>query len=113
MFPANAYVIRQATVFDEDELRRLAELDGGQPLPGPVLIGEIGGIPAAAVSLADGHVAADPSRPTARLVSLLGMRFRSLRAFEQQPSLPARLNANMSGWKARARPVPTARELPV
>jgi hypothetical protein len=113
MFPTNAYVIRPATVDDEGVLRRLAELDGRQPLSGPVLIGEIGGIPGAAVSLADGHIAADPARPTAQLVPLLAMRFRSLRAFEEQPSLPGRLRASMSGWKVRARPVATARELPV
>jgi hypothetical protein len=54
MLPANAYVIRQATVDDEGVLRRLAALDSRPPLVGPVLIGEIGGTPAAAVSLADG-----------------------------------------------------------
>ena len=112
MFATNAYVIRQATVDDERALLRLAELDGRRPLSRPVLIGEIGGIPAAAVSLADGQIAADPFQPTAHLVPLLGIRFRALRAFEQQPSLPARLRANMSGWKARNRP-PPAQELPV
>jgi len=111
MFPTNAYVIRQATLDDEGALRRLAELDGRRPLSGPVLIGEIDGSPAAAVSLADGQIAADPFQATAQLVPLLGIRFRALRAFEKQPSLPARLKANMSGWKARNRPTP-ARELP-
>jgi hypothetical protein len=111
MFPTNAYVIRQATVDDEGALRRLAELDGRRPLSGPVLIGEIGGIPVAAVSLADGQITADPFQPTAQLVPLLGIRFRAQRAFKEQPSLPARLKANMSGWKARNRPAP-ARELP-
>ena len=112
LFSTNAYVIRQATVDDEAALRRLADLDGRRPLSGPVLIGEIGGIPAAAVSLADGQIAADPFQPTAHLVPLLGIRFRALRAFEQQPSLPARLKANMSEWKVRNRPAP-AQELPV
>jgi hypothetical protein len=111
MFPTNAYVIRQATVDDEGALRRLAELAGRRPLSGPVLIGEIGGIPAAAVSLPDGQIAADPSKPTAQLVPLLGIRFRAQRAFKDQPALPARLKANMSGWKARNRPAP-ARALP-
>ena len=106
MFPTNAYVIRQATVDDEGAVRRLAELDGRRPLAGPVLIGEIGGIPAAAVSLADGQIAADPFQPTGQLVPLLGIRFRALRAFDKQPSLPARLKATMSGWKASNRPAP-------
>jgi hypothetical protein len=112
LFSTNAYAVRHATVDDEPALRRLAELDGRRPLSRPVLIGEIAGIPAAAVSLADGQIAADPFQPTAHLVPLLGIRFRSLRAFERQPSLPARLKANMSGWKARNRAAP-AQELPV
>jgi hypothetical protein len=70
-----------------------------------------GGIPAAAVSLADGHITADPSQPTAQLVPLLGIRFRAQRAFEDEPSLVARLKAAMSGWKARNSPAP-ARALP-
>jgi hypothetical protein len=111
MFPTNAYVIRQATVDDEGALRRLADRAGRPPLPDPVLIGEIRGIPAAAVSLADGQIAADPCKPTARLVPLLGIRFRAQRAFKDQPSLPERLRANMSGWKARNRPAPS-RALP-
>ena len=111
MFPTNAYVIRKATVDDEGALRRFAELEGRRPLSGPILIGEIGGIAVAAVSLADGHIAADPSQPTRQLVPLLGIRYRALRAFETQPSLPARLKANMSGWKAKNRPAP-ARALP-
>ena len=108
MLPANAYVIRQATVDDEGVLRRLAELDGRPPLVGPVLIGEIGGIPAAAVSLADGSIAADPFRPTATLRQVLRVRVRSLRAFEEQPSLSERMKAIMSGWEVRARRVATA-----
>ncbi len=103
MLPANAYVIRQATVDDESALRRLAELDSRSPLVGPVLIGEIGGIPAAAVSLADGSIAADPFRPTTTLRQVLRVRVRSLRAFEEQPSLSERMKAIMTGWDVRAR----------
>jgi hypothetical protein len=102
MYPTNAYVTRQATVHDVAVLRRLVEATGRAPLAGPVLIGEIDGVPAAAVSLADGRVAADPRQGTARLSQILEMRFRSLRAFADQPSLPVRLRAAMSGWKAKA-----------
>lgn len=108
MLPANAYVIRQATVDDEGVLRRLVELDSQPPLVGPVLIGEIGGTPAAAVSLADGSVAADPFRPTATLRQVLRVRVRSLKAFEEQPSLSERMKAIMSGWEVRARRMGTA-----
>jgi hypothetical protein len=103
MLPANAYVIRRATADDEGAVRRLAELDSRPPLAGPVLIGEIDGTPAAAVSLADGSIAADPFQPTATLRQVLRVRVRSLRAVEEQPSLSERLKAIMSGWEVRAR----------
>src|SRR5215213_7498904 len=54
MFPANAYVIRQATIDDHTTLERLAALDSQRPLRGPAVIGEIDGTPAAAISMADG-----------------------------------------------------------
>ena len=67
MLPANTYVIRQATVDDERALRGLAELDSQRPLDGPVLIGEIDGRAAAAISLADGRAVADPFQFTVHL----------------------------------------------
>jgi hypothetical protein len=64
MYPADAYTIRYATVNDVPALRRLVELAGARLFCGPALIAEIGGAAAAAVSLADGRVIADPSQPT-------------------------------------------------
>jgi len=96
MFPANAYVIRQATSHDETVLERLAGLDGQKPLSGRALIGEIDGTPAAAVSLEDGRVVADPFKATAQLVPVLIMRRRSLQAYHERPSLPARLRAGLA-----------------
>ena len=101
MFAANTYVIRKATEDDRDMLRRIAELDSQRPLSGPALIGEIGGAPAAAVSLADGRMIADPFQPTAHLTPLLRVRFRALRALGTTPSLVERLRAGV-------RPVATA-----
>jgi hypothetical protein len=95
MFPANAYVIRSATDADADTLRRLAALDSQRALSGPVLIGEIDGAPAAAVSVSDERVVADPFRRTARLTPLLRMRARSLRAVERTPSVRERLIAGV------------------
>jgi hypothetical protein len=80
MDSANAYVIRYATVDDVPELRRLVQLDGARLFCGPALIGEIGGVPAAAVSLADGRVIADPSLPTTALRQLLRTRREASRA---------------------------------
>jgi len=93
MSPANAYVIRQASPNDRAVLERLAALDGQKPLSGRALIGEIDGVPAAAVSLADGRVVADPFKLTVDLVPVLMMRRRSLQAFTERPYLPAPLRA--------------------
>ena len=95
MFPANAYVIRQATIDDQRVLERLAGLDSQRPLRGPALIGEIDGTPAAAISMADGRVVADPFKLTAQLVPVLMLRRRSLQAFAARPALPDRLKAGI------------------
>jgi hypothetical protein len=96
MHSANAYVIRHATIDDRSTLERLAALDSQPPLTGDALIGEIDGIPAAAVSLADGRVVADPFKPTAHLVPVLMMRRRSLLTYAERASLPARLKARIA-----------------
>jgi len=95
MYSANAYVIRQATIDDDDVLERLAALDGQRPLSGRALIGEIDGVPAAAVSLVDGRVVADPFKGTTQLVPLLIMRRRALKALSERPSLPERIRAGL------------------
>jgi hypothetical protein len=91
MFGGNTHVIRIATLDDDRALRRLAELDSQRPLSGRVLIGEIDGQPAAAISLADERVIADPFQPTSHLVVLLGLRAGALRAHQQTPSLADRV----------------------
>jgi hypothetical protein len=95
MFPANAYVIRQATIDDQSTLERLAALDSQRPLSGRALIGEIDGTPAAAISLTDGRVVADPFQPTAQLLPVLMMRRRSLLAFAKHPSVADRVKVGM------------------
>ena len=95
MYSANAYVIRQATIDDEPALQRLSALDSQRPLSGRTLIGEIDGAPAAAVSIADGRVIADPFQATAHLIPVLIMRRRALQAFAERPGLPARVKAGM------------------
>jgi hypothetical protein len=93
MFAANTHVIRLATNDDVPALRKLAELDSQRVFCGPALIGEIDGVPAAAVSLIDGRVIADPFRRTAPLVSYLRVRAQALKAYESTPSLRDRLRA--------------------
>lgn len=97
MYPANAYVIRQATEEDEPVLHRLAGLDSQRPISGPALIGEIDGVPAGAVSLTDGRTVADPFQPTAVLRQLLRMRRGALLAYSRTPSLRERLRAAFAG----------------
>jgi hypothetical protein len=93
MYPANAYVIRQATEADATTLRQLAELDSQAPFAGPALIAESGGTAIAAISLFDERVVADPFERTAVVTQLLHMRLHALRAHSGTPSLPERLRA--------------------
>jgi hypothetical protein len=93
MLPANTYVIRPATDDDQPELQALAELDSQRPLDGPALVGEIQGRPAAAISLQDRRVIADPFLFTVQLRQVLRMRAAALHAHEQTPSLPVRVRA--------------------
>ena len=101
MYAADAYNIRKATETDEPDLRRLAELDSQRPLWGPALVAEIGGEPAAAISLSDGRMIADPFQPTAVARQMLRLRFGALQAYSQTPSLPDRIRKVMAPFRAR------------
>ncbi len=72
-----AIVIRRATDADICTLADLAILDSREPLAGPALIAEVGGVARAALGLHDGSVAADPFAPTAELVELLRLHARA------------------------------------
>ena len=95
MFGSSTYTYRHATEDDAATLRRLAELDSSAPLTGRVLIGEIAGSPAAALSLDDDRVIADPFRRTDHLVACLRSRAGATRAYEACPSLSERMRAAM------------------
>jgi len=98
MFASNSYRVRLATRDDVDTLTSLAERDSQQPLVGRVLIGQLDGTPAAALSLHDGRVIADPSLRTGPLVATLHMRAAGIRAFETTPSLPDRLRVAFASF---------------
>lgn len=102
MYPTNAYHIRRATEADKSALRRLAELDTRTPIAGPALIGEIDGSPAAAISLIDGRVIADPFQRTAVLTQIMRMRYASLQAASRTPSLSERMHASFAPFRAKA-----------
>jgi hypothetical protein len=91
MFPSNAYIIRPATAADSAALRRLAALDEAKPLTGRILIGEIAGEPAAALSLKTGATIADPFVLTDNLRTHMRMRAAALQAVEREPSLRERM----------------------
>lgn len=102
MISANAHQIRFATDEDGDALRRLAESDSQKPLDGRVLIGQIDGTPAAALSLQDGRSVADPFERTDHLVANLRMRAGAIRAYEVTPSLRERLLAALPARRGNA-----------
>jgi hypothetical protein len=102
MIAANAYRIRFASIDDADTLGDLAARESQQPLVGRILVGHIDGAPAAALSLHDGRVIADSSHRTDRLVPALRMRAGAIRAFEDTPSLPARLLAALPTERGRS-----------
>jgi hypothetical protein len=100
--PADAYVIRLAGDYDEPHLARLAEVDSAPPLEHPILLGEIGGRPAAALDLDTGRTIADPFVATAGLQAHLRMRAGAYDASARAPGLKERIRAAMS----RTRVVP-------
>jgi hypothetical protein len=83
MFNANAFTIRPAHESDEPTLVWLAALASQPAVRRPALIGDIDGMPAAAISLVDGRVVTDPFRPAA--------------------GLDAHLRLHRSGWRAPGR----------
>ena len=78
------FTIRHAQPSDEPTLRWLAALAEQPAVARPALIGDIDGLPAAAISVADGRVVADPHRRTA--------------------GLAVRLRLHRSGWRAHRSP---------
>ncbi len=71
--------IRPAYPDDLPDLQRLAALDSATVPGGELLIAELDGVLAAAVSIDDQGVIADPFRPTAAVVDLLARRARQFR----------------------------------
>ena len=91
MFPADTFAIRLATEDDTAALRRLAALDSARPLTGRVLIGELHGEPAAALSLKTGVAVADPFQATENLRVHMRMRASAVEAIDREPSLRERM----------------------
>jgi hypothetical protein len=104
-FSATAYTIRLATAGDDAQLRRIAAIDSQRPLAiGPVLLAELDGTPAAALSLADGRVIANPFVPTGQLRAHLRLRAAANGAHRREPTVAKRIRAALSR-AASSRPV--------
>lgn len=77
--PGADVAIRLVQARDETALRELEELDGRSLTGGAHLLAELGGVPVAAIAVADESVVADPFAHTAGVVDLLRVRARQLR----------------------------------
>ena len=111
MFATNTYRIHLATDQDADILRDLALRTEQRPLEGRVLIGELDGTSAAALSLSDGRVIADDARGVDHLVANLRIRAISMWAHDETPDLRERMLSGLPAWyRAVAVPTPAADE---
>ena len=75
------FTIRRAEASDDATLFHLGALAGETPVRRPALIGDLDGMPVAAISIVDGRVVADPFRPA--------------------PGLETHLRLRRSGWHVR------------
>jgi hypothetical protein len=89
------HVIYEATASDAGKLWYLAQLTGQPRLRDRALIADVQGSPAAAISLADDRIVADPYRDTAHLTTELRRRARALRALERTASLSDPMRAGV------------------
>jgi hypothetical protein len=81
MINSNAYTVRRGTPADAPTLAWLGALAGKPAVRLPTLIGDVDGMPAAAISQMDGRVVADP--------------------FHSTPGLVTQLRLHRSGWRGR------------
>jgi hypothetical protein len=104
---SNAIEIRLLSTQDVTELKRLAELDGANAPPEPLLGGIVDGRLVAAHSLSTDASIADPFRPSAEIRSLLARRVYQLRG-DRGRGLLGRLRRR-SGARAGSPPGPADR----
>jgi hypothetical protein len=97
VFSANAHPVRPATADDAVALRRLAAAAGARPLEGRVLVAEVGGEIAAAISSDERRTIADPALAPAHLTTILRLRADALAAVARQPSLAERMREAVIG----------------
>ena len=101
MFPASSHVVRPATARDANALRALAAVCGARPLAGGVLVAEVRGVVAAAISRDELRTIADPALAPAYLTAILRLRANALAAVARQPSLAERMREAVLGPRER------------
>jgi hypothetical protein len=101
VFPANLQIIRPAVAEDALLLRKLAAAAEAPPLTGRILIAEVRGVIAAAMSRDEGRTLADPATAPAYLTTVLRLHADALAAFEREPRLAERFRAAIVGAEAR------------
>jgi hypothetical protein len=102
MPPITTYTIRPATDADQRALELVAALDSRRSLTGDILLAEKDGSIAAALSLTDRRVVADPFRATADARDLLQARAASLDGVTRTPLLRDRVRAAVQVARTRS-----------
>jgi antirestriction protein ArdC len=97
VLPANSHRVRPATAHDAKALRKLAAVSGARPLGGRILVAEVRGVLAAAISRDDLRTIADPALAPAYLTTILRLRADALAAVARQPSLAERVREAVLG----------------
>jgi hypothetical protein len=97
VFSANTHPVRPAIAHDAIALRKLAALSGARPLAGRVLVAEVRGVVAAAISRDEMRTIADPALAPAYLTAILRLRANALAAVAHQPSLAERMREAVLG----------------
>jgi hypothetical protein len=96
--------IRRADARDADSIARLAALDSTRPPSGVVLLAEHRGELWAAISADDGHVAADPFRPSAASAGRLRDQVVSTSPSRRRGALRRRLRSVLGPIQHNPRP---------
>jgi len=96
--------IRRADARDADSIARLAALDSTRPPSGIVLLAEHRGELWAAISTDDGHVAADPFRPSAASAGRLRDQVASASPSRRRQAVRRRLRSVLGPIQRSPRP---------
>src|SRR3954452_39589 len=87
VYPANSHVIRPATAADALALHQLAAAVSARPLAGRILVAEVGGVVAAALSRDEQRTIADHALAPVQLTTLLRLRAYAGAGAPREPRL--------------------------